>query len=45
MRYCANHATKENRTCLSPCMEGITRVDVLEERPERLVADVRYFLP
>lgn len=42
MRYYESHATEENRTCLSPYMEGITRVDVLEERPERLVADVRY---
>jgi hypothetical protein len=36
------HATEENRTCLSPFMYGVTRIDVVEEEPERLVLDVRY---
>ena len=42
MRHYEDHATEENRTCLSPYMEGVTHVDVLEERPEHLVLDVRY---
>jgi hypothetical protein len=42
MRYYESHATEENRTCLSPYMEGLTQVDVVEEQPERLVVDVRY---
>jgi hypothetical protein len=42
MSYYERHATEENRTCLSPFMYGLTRVDVVEEQPERLVLDVRY---
>ena len=43
MRYYEAHATEENRACLSPYMEGLTQVDVIEEGPERLVLDVRYY--
>ena len=43
MRYYERHATEENRTCLSPYIDGFTRVDVVEEQPERLVVDARYF--
>jgi hypothetical protein len=42
MRYYERHATEENRTCLSPYIEGLTQVDVVEETPERLVVDARY---
>jgi hypothetical protein len=42
MGYYEGHATEENRTCLRPYMYGLTRVDVVEEQPERLVVDVRY---
>jgi hypothetical protein len=42
MRYYESHASEENLTCLRPYMEGVTQVNVLEERPERLVVDVRY---
>jgi hypothetical protein len=42
MRYYERHATEENRTCLSPYIEGLTQIDVVEDTPERLVLDVRY---
>lgn len=42
MSYYERHATEENRTCLSPFMYGLTKVDVVEEQPEHLVLDVRY---
>ena len=42
MRYYERHATEENRTCLSPYIEGLTQVDVVEDTTERLVVDVRY---
>jgi hypothetical protein len=43
MRHYERHATEENRTCLSPYIDGLTQVDVVEETPERLVVDARYF--
>ena len=43
MRYYERHATEENRTCLSPYIDGFTRVELVEEQPERLVVDARYF--
>ena len=43
MRYYERHATEENRTCLSPYIDGFTRVEVVEEEFERLVVDARYF--
>jgi hypothetical protein len=43
MRYYERHATEENRTCLSPYIDGLTQADVVEETRERLVVDVRYF--
>jgi hypothetical protein len=43
MRYYEYNATEENRTCLSPYIDGLTQVEVVEETPERLVVDVRYF--
>ncbi len=41
--YYANHASEENATCLAPEMRGITRVEVLEDTPERLVLRIRYY--
>jgi hypothetical protein len=43
MRYYERHASEENQTCLTPYMDGLTKVDVVEETPQRLVLDVRYF--
>ena len=43
MRYYERNATERNRTCLSPYIDGLTQVEVVEETPERLVVDVRYF--
>jgi hypothetical protein len=42
MRYYEDHASEKNDTCLTPYMEGITKVSVVEETPERLVLNVRY---
>ena len=42
MRYYERHASEENRTCLTPYIDGINKVTVVEETPERLVIDVRY---
>ena len=42
IRYYEYNATEENRTCLSPYIEGLTQVNVVEDTPERLVVDVRY---
>jgi hypothetical protein len=42
MRYYEDHGSEKNGTCLTPYMEGITRVSVVEETPERLVLDVSY---
>jgi len=42
MRYYERHASEENRTCLSPYIDGLTQVSVVEDTPERLVVDVRY---
>ena len=42
-RYYERNASEENRTCLTPYMDGLTDVTVVEEQPDRLVLDVRYF--
>ena len=42
MRYYERHASEENRTCLSPYIDGLTQVSVVEDTRERLVVDVRY---
>jgi hypothetical protein len=42
MSYYEGRATEENRTCLAPYMHGLTRVEVVDEQPDRLVIDVRY---
>ena len=40
--YYASHATEENGTCSMPYMDGLTHVEVLEERPEHLALEVGY---
>ncbi|HET6468799.1 MAG TPA: HAMP domain-containing sensor histidine kinase [Geminicoccaceae bacterium] len=40
--YYDRWALEENATCTQPRMQAITRADVLEETPERVVLDVRY---
>jgi hypothetical protein len=42
-RYYERHASEENRTCLTPYIDGLTRVSVVEQQPDRLVLDARYF--
>ena len=42
-RYYESNASEENQTCLTPYMDGLTNVTVVEEQPDRLVLDVRYF--
>lgn len=42
MSYYERHATEENRSCLSPFMYGVTRVDMVESNPDRLVVDLGY---
>lgn len=41
-RYYRQHAAERNYMCLAPEMRAITRVEVLENTPERLVVRVRY---
>ena len=41
-RYYERHASEENQTCLTPYIDGLTRVTVVEQQPDRLVLDVRY---
>lgn len=40
--YYEAHASERNGRCLAPYIDGFTRVQVLEETPERLVVDARY---
>lgn len=42
MRHYRQHAAERNYMCLAPEMQAITRVEVLENTPERLVVRVRY---
>ncbi len=40
--YYRHHAAERNYTCLAPEIRGITRVEVLEDTPTRLVLKIRY---
>jgi hypothetical protein len=40
--YYEAHASEKNGRCLAPYIDGFTRVQVVEETPERLVVDARY---
>lgn len=42
-RYYQRHASEEHGYCRSPYIDGLTRVALIEDQPERLVVDVRYF--
>jgi hypothetical protein len=41
-RHYERHASEENQTCLTPYIDGLTRVTVVEQQPDRLVLDARY---
>ena len=41
-RYYEAHASERTGQCLAPYIDGITRTQVIEDTPERLVLDVRY---
>ena len=42
-RYYERNASEENQTCLTPYMDGLTQVAVVDEQQGRMVLDVRYF--
>lgn len=42
-RYYAGHASEQHGLCPRPYIDGITGVEIVEDSPERLVAEVRYF--
>ncbi len=42
-RYYAAHATEEYGYCPTPYIDGLTQIRVVENAPDRLVVDVRYF--
>ena len=42
-RYYESNASEENQTCLTPYMDGLTEVAVVDEQPDRVMLDVRYF--
>jgi hypothetical protein len=41
-RYYEAHASEYNGQCLAPYIDGFTRIDVVEDTPERMVIDARY---
>jgi hypothetical protein len=41
--YYRANATEEAGQCLRPYIDGITEVEVLEDRPEELIVHLRYF--
>jgi hypothetical protein len=41
-RYYEAHASERGGQCLAPYIDGITRTDVVEDDPARLVVDVSY---
>jgi hypothetical protein len=40
--YYERNASEENQTCLTPYIDGLARVTVVDEQPDRLVLDARY---
>jgi hypothetical protein len=40
--YYERHASEENQTCLTPYIDGLARVAIIDEQPDRLVLDARY---
>jgi hypothetical protein len=43
VRYHERHASEGGARCFSPYIDGISQVTILEDTPERLVVDLRYF--
>jgi hypothetical protein len=43
MRYHERHASEGGGRCFRPYIEGFTRLEVLEDTPDRLVVQARYF--
>jgi hypothetical protein len=41
-RYYEAHASERGGQCLAPYIDGMTRTDVVEDNPARLVVDVSY---
>jgi hypothetical protein len=41
-RYYEAHATERYGYCLTPYIDGLTQVSVVDQQPERMVVDVRY---
>ena len=41
-RYYEAHASERNGQCLAPYIDGFTKVEVVEDTPERMVVDARY---
>jgi hypothetical protein len=41
-RYYEAHASENRGQCLTPYIDGLTRVSVVAKQPDRLVVDVRY---
>ena len=41
-RYYEAHASEYNGQCLAPYIDGFTKIEVVEETPDRLVVDARY---
>ena len=41
-RYYEAHATEQHGYCSTPYIDGLTQVQVVDNRPERLVVNVRY---
>jgi hypothetical protein len=43
MHYYERNASEEGARCVHPYIDGFTRLTVLEDTPEQLVVDARYF--
>jgi hypothetical protein len=41
-RYYERHASEGGASCFRPFIDGFSRIDVLEDTPDRLVVDARY---
>lgn len=41
-RYYEAHASEKTGRCLAPYIDGFTRVQVVEDTPERMVVEARY---
>ena len=42
-RYYEAHASEDRGQCSKPYIDGLTQVAVVEDQPERLTVDARYF--